>query len=176
VELFLKQTMGERDRAEAEGVLTRAKLTSAERVLTDVKAERDGHFDSFLRELEANMYYSEELTALNTKIQDSEALLNSAITAKDVMEYRITNLTGSVKDVIEDLAHTFDGVMATLRHELELISNIVVKREAPPPTDWELLEIAPQVKRPRRIVHLASGAEALTVTVQGSPNIVDEEE
>jgi hypothetical protein len=32
--------MGERDRAEAEGVLTRAKLTSAERVLTDVKAER----------------------------------------------------------------------------------------------------------------------------------------
>jgi hypothetical protein len=121
----------------------------------------DDHFDSFLRELEANMYYSEELTALNTKIQDSEALLNSAITAKDIMEYRITNLTGSVKEVIEELAHTFDGVMATLRHELELISNIVVKREAPPPTDWELLEVVPQVKRPRRIVHLASGTNLI---------------
>jgi hypothetical protein len=40
VELFLKQMMDERDRAEAEGMLTRAKLTSAERVLVDVKAER----------------------------------------------------------------------------------------------------------------------------------------
>jgi hypothetical protein len=107
------------------------------------------------------MYYSEEMNALNAKLKDGEALLNSAVTAKDVMEYRVANLTGSVKDVVEELAHTFDGVMATLRHELEHISNIVVKREAPTPTDWELLEVAPQVKRPRRIVHLAPGTNLI---------------
>jgi hypothetical protein len=106
------------------------------------------------------MWYSGELNAINANLKDGEALMNSALIANDVMEYCITNLTGSVKDVIEDLAHTFDGVMATLRHELELISNLVGKREAPR-NDWELLEVVPEVKRPCPVVHLASGTNLI---------------
>jgi hypothetical protein len=41
--------------------------------------------------------------------------------------------------------HIFDGVMGTLRHELQLISTLVGKREAPPANDWELLEVVPVV-------------------------------
>jgi hypothetical protein len=52
----------------------------------------DANFNSFLRELEPNMWYSEEMNGHNAKIKDAEALMNSALTAKDVMEYRITNL------------------------------------------------------------------------------------
>jgi hypothetical protein len=108
----------------------------------------DANFDSFLRELESNIWYSWERKVLNMKVEEAEAPMNSARTAKDIMEVRVTNLAGLVKDAIADLADTFDEVLASLRHELELISNLVLKREAPPSDDWE---VVPEVKRPRRI-------------------------